>query len=201
MDLPGYLIKPLLALAWLILLGAPIAGVLLRKLWRPGRDALLLVLMFTALVPALAVSGITTTSHTLNLAFLFAAYAGYGLLAAYSLAIPRRALRIPVIFLAYLPVAGTYVMATVGALATVFLLAQSYPTSRHTMRPGLACETANWGMAGATDAGYEVNLYRYWAPLPWVRRLVYSVSVTVVQDAPGPWPGCAEVLQQYDHRH
>lgn len=201
MDLPGYLIKPLLALAWLILLGAPIAGYLLRKRWRPGLDAVLLVLMFTALVPALAVSGIATASHTLNLAFLFAAYAGYGLLAAYSLAIPPLVWRITAMILAYLPIACAYVMATIGALATAFLLAQSYPTSRHAMRPGLTCDTANWGIAGATAAGYEVNLYRYWAPLPWVRRLVYSVSVTVIPDAPGPFPGCIEVLQQYDHRH
>jgi hypothetical protein len=201
MDLPKFLLDPLLALAWLILLGAPVAGFWLRQRWHPSRDAILLVLMFTALIPALVLSGISTASQTLNLTFAFMAYAGYCVLAPYSLAIPGRVMRITVTFAAYLPIAAVYLFATIGALASLFLLAQSYPTSRQTMRPGLVCEIHEWGVPGATRAGYDVNLYRTWALAPWVRLQAYSAIVTVPPGAVGPWPGCAEILQKYDHRH
>jgi hypothetical protein len=200
MDLPAYLVKPLLALAWAVLLGGPVAGYFIFRRLRRSRDAVLLVLLVTALIPALGVSGVSTASQTLNLAFLFTAYAGYCCLAPFSLALTARALRITAALLAYLPIAAAYVFATIGALATAFLLAQSYPTSRHDMRPGLACEIHEWGVPGATGAGYDVNLYRYWPPLPWVRLRAYSAIVTVTPGIAMAWPGCTEVLQQYDHR-
>jgi hypothetical protein len=185
----------LLALPWLVLMLAPVAGYIARRRRSP-RQLVPGVLFISTLIPALALSGVSTSSQTLNLLLCLAAYAGYCILAAYSFAPARLALRIPLVVLAYLPIAAMTIFATIGILALAFLLAQTYPSARQQLRPGLVCETTQWGLPG----GYELKLYRSLPAFPWVRRLVYDTSIDQTRPPAGPWPDCASAVQQYDHK-
>jgi hypothetical protein len=179
-----------LGIAWLTLLGAPLLGgmiVWISKSQNPEalrRLCWASLAMITVVILATIV-GIRTWSAEINLIFWAAAYLSFSILASSTWTLTNKLIRFPLGIAAYLAFVPGYLLGTVGLLGLVFILGDylSPPQIEEQLRPGLACEVTNWGIA-ISDSGYEVSLYRYWSWFPILRLKVASTVIN--QTSPDP---------------
>lgn len=180
------------AIAWLGLLAAPPIAVFAFAVTSRFRPALIkrLAIGCAFLVVSIAAAAsldISLTSNAANVACLSTAYLAYAFLAASIWRVRSLILRVPALVIAAIPIAGGYVMGTMGVLGLAFILGDyaSPPLQAVRMGAGLECRINAWGNV-TSDTGYTVHLYRHWPLVPFVEREVSRVTVNETHPGPGP---------------
>lgn len=181
-----------LAIAWFTLLAVPPTAVIAFLVANKSRPALIKRLAIGCAVLIVGVVGsarldISLMSNAANLVCLSAAYLAYAFLATCLWRVRSLFLRVPALLIAAAPIAGGYVMGTMGFLGLAFILADfaNPPLQTVRMAAGLECRIQAWGNA-ISDTGYTVYLYRQWPLVPFVEREVSKVRVNETNPGTGP---------------
>jgi len=134
-----------------------------------------------------------------NFLVIALAYTNYCLLAASGFLIRRSGLRAAAIILTFIPIGFGYLLATIGFLEMIFVVddATRPPESIQTMAPGLTCVVSDWGMAG--NEGVDIDLYRRWASIGFIKRDVQHIIVDFDDRTNPPQTiTCAQALSKYE---
>jgi hypothetical protein len=191
-----------------LLLGPPIAfGIFLGiRRWWPRAQFPATVIATALLIFAFAVDALKLnfTSTLANIVLLAVGYCAYYVLAASSLQIKTRLVRYLVLFVAALPIAAGYVLATIGGLGLAFIIGDYTAAPNHVeeMRPHLTCEITRWGSA-VSASGYTVKLYQSWPSLSFIRREVAALPVTesgTIGGEPDQDKTCTDALNTYEQK-
>ena len=162
-------------LVWTLLLGAPIAGLLLQALARrlPLRAYLATVAataVFLGVVTAAGMIGIRFVPVLANIWILATAYAAYAFLVFSIGRLPWPAMaRYGALIVAALPIAHGYFMGSVGLLALMFVASEYVDPPRQTLRlnQNITCLLTE---GGGLDTAYTLRLHHEWPLAPWLHR-------------------------------
>jgi hypothetical protein len=119
-----------------------------------------------------------------NVLWLLGCYLAYCLIVASCLQIRKRRLRWFALLFSAVPIALGYVLATIGRLGVLFLLADTLaePSYSQIGTDGLTCSVTGWGGAWG-DSGYRGSLYQSWIVVPFLQREVAWISVDQSTDS------------------
>ena len=180
-------------LIWLTLLLGPPVALLCAFLLKHNapqvfRRALAIAAGFVGLVALGMGAGLSFAVTLLNVAAVCAAYVAYVLLVLAAFRIRPAPIGWLVGVAGTLPIAGGYVLGTVGLLALAFIIGDFvYDPVKVEIIGDLTCETTTWG-AAMTDSGRTVSLYQPLGPLK-----LRLASATWSNDAEGRHVTCAEL--------
>lgn len=147
----------------------------------------------------LEIGGFSFVNPIANAGWLLLCYICFCFLAALCLLIKPKWLRALALLMTALPICIGYFLATIGVFGLAVIVIETFEDAFHIeqMPSGLICHVARWGMA-FTNSGYTVRLYKPWNMLPFVERLVVSVSVD--QTARDGEVSCSDALVRYNHQ-
>lgn len=164
-----------LMLVWTLLLGAPIAALLLQALARrlTPRAYVATVAasaLFLGAVIAAGLAGIRFVPVLANIWILAMAYAAYAFLVFSIGRLPWPAMaRYSALVVAALPIAHGYFMGSIGLLALMFVAGEYVDPPRQTLRlsQNTTCVLTE---GGGLDTAYTLRLHHEWPLTPWLHR-------------------------------